>query len=100
MSQAAAKATPTRGARLPFKVADLSLAELGRKEIRLAEPLDERRRLEPEPHVAHLLRVLDSLVLRQVEDHQAPARAEHARGFAQHRAGLGDVMEHEREAGR
>jgi adenosylhomocysteinase len=37
MSQAAAKAAPARGARLPFKVADLSLAELGRKEIRLAE---------------------------------------------------------------
>jgi adenosylhomocysteinase len=37
MSQAAAKAAPARGERLPFKVADLSLAELGRKEIRLAE---------------------------------------------------------------
>src|SRR5262245_18832121 len=32
---AAAAATPT--ARLPFKVRDLALAELGRKEIRLAE---------------------------------------------------------------
>ena len=36
MSQPA-KAAPTTPARLPFKVKDLGLAELGRKEIRLAE---------------------------------------------------------------
>ena len=34
---APAQAASTKGGRLPFKVADLSLAELGRKEIRLAE---------------------------------------------------------------
>ncbi len=37
MSKTAAAATTTTTARLPFKVKDLALAELGRKEIRLAE---------------------------------------------------------------
>ncbi len=37
MSQTATAAATTTAARLPFKVKDLALAELGRKEIRLAE---------------------------------------------------------------
>src|SRR5512142_2577373 len=37
MSKTATAAAPATAARLPFKVKDLSLAELGRKEIRLAE---------------------------------------------------------------
>ena len=37
MSKTATAAVPTPAARLPFKVKDLALAELGRKEIRLAE---------------------------------------------------------------
>ena len=54
---------------------------------------------EPEPHMAHLLPVLLSIVRQHVGNQEPPPRLQHPRGFGERAGRVGHMMEHEQQRG-